>query len=289
MILRKKLLSLINRFGQAIPKRIQRRIADFPGILKLFEKLSNNELMEIPTPEGFSLVINPLFHYNLVHSGDLRDYEPGIRKVILKFTRPGMVAYDIGANVGIFSFLFASIVGDEGFVYSFEPEENNYSCLEKSLKKHAEKNIILDKRAVGKSEGTENFDRRGGAFSGRLVGDALYESTGNIRIVETVSLDYVVKVQGYRIPDILKIDVEGNEGMVMEGMKNILNDHDPMVICELHSHLGESSEQVTDLLSFYGYSIFDVNDALTDNYRNETASNTSEDRHIIAIKRPKKK
>ena len=93
--LRKTLLTFINRIGQSLPKRVQRRIADFPGILKIFERLSNGELVEIPTSEGHSLLINPLFHSNLIRFGDLRDYEPEIRKIILKFTKPGMVAYDI--------------------------------------------------------------------------------------------------------------------------------------------------------------------------------------------------
>jgi len=114
--LRNLLLSAINRVGQAIPKRFQRRIAYFPGILAVFEYLSSYDLVEISTPEGGTIVINPLFHSNLTHSCDLGGYEPEIRKIIWKFTKPGMVAYDIGANVGVFSFLFASIVGEDGMV-----------------------------------------------------------------------------------------------------------------------------------------------------------------------------
>ena len=283
--LRKVLLIFINYVGQVVPKRVQRYIADFPGVLKFFEKLSNGKLVEISTPEGCRLVINPLFHSNLISSGDLRDYEPEIRKIIVKFTKPGMAAYDIGANVGVFSFLFSSIVGDDGIVYAFEPEKNNYTCFEEAMGKHHTKNIILDKRAVGISSGTEKFDRRGGAFSGRLVGNALYKTTGNMKTVETISIDYVVKEQGYRVPDILKIDVEGNEGMVLEGMKNILDTHSPIIICELHTHLGETTNQVTSLLYSYGYTIFNVKDALTENGFDETVLNASMGRHIIAIKR----
>ena len=282
--LRKILLTSINRVGQAIPKRLQRRIADSPGALKFFEKLSHNDLIEVTAPEGGSIFINPLFHSNLVHSGELSKYEPEIRKAILKFSKPGMVAYDIGANVGIFSFLFASIVGEDGMVYSFEPEEINYTCFAKSLEKHDQKNIVLDKRAVGRRKSTESFDRRGGAFSGRLVGNGLYKTTGNITTVDTVSIDYVVKEEGYRVPDILKIDVEGNEYMVLEGMKNILETCGPIVICELHTHLGESAGQVTDLLSCCGYTISDVKNALTENSTGKTTSKAAVERHIIAVK-----
>jgi FkbM family methyltransferase len=282
--LRKVLLSFINQIGQSIPKQLQRIIADFPGVLKCFEKLSCGELVDIPTPEGYRLVINPLFHSNLIRSGDLRNYEPEIRKAIMEFTKEGMAAYDIGANVGIFSFLFASIVGDNGIVYAFEPEENNYTCFEQSLRINNNKNVILDKRAVGESKNTEKFDRRGGAFSGRLIGSASYNTTHNIKEVETVSIDYVVYEEGYRIPDILKIDVEGNEGMVLAGMKNVLESHSPIVICELHTHLGESTDQVTDILYPPGYTISNVNDTLNNIDSTKAASNGPTGRHIVAVK-----
>jgi len=195
-----------------------------------------------------------------------------------------MVAYDIGANVGIFSFLFASLVGDGGIVYAFEPESNNYTCLSKSLTINKYKNIILDNRAVGKSKSKGKFDRRGGAFSGRLIGDAIYNTTENIEIVETVNIDYLVDEGGYRVPDILKIDVEGNEGMVLEGMKTVLNSYSPIIICELHTHLGESSDKVINLLSSYGYTISNLIDVINENDLNSTNSNILTERHIVAFK-----
>ena len=145
-------LSIINRIGRIIPKRVQRFIADSPGALKLFEKLSSGEFTKVKTPEGYQLVLNPLMHSNLIRSGNLLHYEPEIRKAIQKFTKPGMTAYDVGANVGIFSFLFASIVTEDGQVFAFEPEKNNTICLERSIQINSIDNLTLDNRAVGKSE-----------------------------------------------------------------------------------------------------------------------------------------
>jgi len=280
----KALLSFVNGVGKMLPASVVRRIADFPGVLKLLQSLSSNQLVEIKTPEGRDLLVNPLFHSNLCRSGSLLDYEPEMRKVLTAFTKPGMVAYDIGANVGVFSFLFESAVGADGVVYAFEPERNNYNCLEKSLEKDNNRNIILDKRAVGKSQGTEQFDRRGGAFSGRLIGDAHYNTTDNIETVETVSVDYLVEEEGYRVPDIMKIDVEGNEGMVLEGMKNILTNFSPIIICELHTHLGESGEKVIALLSSYGYKVSDLSSALNGGDVNLTTSNVAAEIHVVAVK-----
>ncbi len=276
--------TIINRIGNMLPKKIQRYIADSPGILKCFEKLSKNNSMEFITPEGDVLVMNSLFHYSMIQSGNLSDYEPEVRNAIVKLTKPGMVAYDVGANIGVFSFLFASIVGENGIVYSFEPEENNYSCFEKSLEKYNKKNIVLNKTAVGKSIGTAKFDRLGGAFSGRIIADGSYAVTKNIKKVETINIDYLVQKKEYRIPDIIKIDVEGNENLVLQGMTNVLKEYSPIIICELHGHLGDSVESLLGLLTSFGYTISNIKDTFNDNHVNTELSNTHIGRHIIARK-----
>ena len=38
-------------------------------------------------------------------------------------------------------------------------------------------------------------------------------------------------------------------------MTDLLNTHGPVIICELHTHLGETSDDVTSLLSSCGYTI----------------------------------
>lgn len=277
-------LSFLNRLVRRVPRGVKRGIADFPGVLGLFERFYGKDLAEIRTPEGFRLAVNPWFHSNLVAAGDLGAYEPETRGAILRLTRPGMTAYDIGANVGIFSFLFASIVKD-GTVYAFEPERNNYLYFEKSLAMNGARNIVLDRRAIGRATETARFDRRGGAFSGRLVGDRPgYKPTRNIARVETVSVDFLVAEEGYRAPDIVKIDVEGNEYMVLEGMRNILMTHGPIIICELHTHLGEKSERVLELLHDCGYAVSPVGSSTTTEKRDSAPAELSRETHITAIK-----
>ena len=283
--IRNLFLAIINRLGHAIPKKIQRRIADYPGVLLFFERLSQGGQVEIKTPEGHSLVINQLFHSSIIETGDLSGYEPEIRKSILKLTKPGMVAYDIGANIGIFSFLFSSIVGNDGIVYAFEPEKNNYICFQKSLELNKCKNIHFDKRAIGNTKGVGQFDRRGGAFSGRLVGEsATYNPTNNIQQIDIINIDQLVKNEGFRLPDIMKIDVEGNEAMVLEGMKNVLSEHNPIIICELHTHLGEPSEYVLNMLSEFGYSFSSTTAVLENKSGAENQADMSRERHIVAVK-----
>lgn len=52
---------------------------------------------------------------------DYRKYEPAEQAVLRRLVRPGAVVYDIGASLGFYSALFASLVGSNGRVVSFEP------------------------------------------------------------------------------------------------------------------------------------------------------------------------
>ena len=261
--MKRLIFGLINHLGERLPKRVQRVIADFPGILTLLEKLSSGAVEDIVTPEGHTLEINTLFHSNLVKNASLAGYAADMRRAITRLTQPGFTAYDIGANVGVFSFLFLSLVGKQGHVYAFEPEPNNSDCLGHSIVKSSVENITLDKRAIGEKVETAMFDRRGGAFSGRLIiNSAKYNPTYNIIEVKTTTLDKLVSEENYRSPDIVKIDVEGNETLVLSGMTHIFEKNPPIIICELHSHLGDSVDEVAAILKKYNYHIYAIADFL---------------------------
>jgi FkbM family methyltransferase len=283
--MKKILLRTINLVGAALPKSLQRFIVDFPGVLGLLQRLGHNAGDEVVSPEGFRLSINPLFHSNLVQRGGLADYEPEMRAAIRLVTRPGWCAYDVGANVGVFSFLFASLVGESGKVYAFEPEPNNYECLALSVSQNSATNIITDNRALGAISQKELFDRRGGAFSGRLVGtEGTHTPTGNVIQVETTSIDSLIENEGYQAPDVLKIDVEGNEGLVLEGMQTTLELHSPVIICELHSHLGDSVEDVHQLLRSHNYIAYSISDYLRNERAAKALASLGGVRHIVAVK-----
>jgi len=279
------LFKLINRAGAILPKRVQRFIADFPGVLQLLGKLSRNSHTQVRTPEGTSLFINPLFHSNLAKKDELTNYEPALREAIIRLTQTDFTAYDVGANVGVFSFLFSSCVGPQGRVYAFEPEKNNYICLERSIEANNDKNIVLDKRAVGDKSAVLKFDRRGGAFSGRLIGNSSgYATTDNIVDVSVTTIDVAVYDQGYQEPDIVKIDVEGNEALVLAGMSRILDERPPIIICELHSHLGDAVEKVGELLRDRSYRLYEINRFVKTSPENlSEVSSLNGVHHVVAI------
>ena len=56
-------------------------------------------------------------------------WEPYETSLLLRLLQPGDVFVDVGANIGYFSVLAASLVGEQGAVFSFEPDPNNYRLL----------------------------------------------------------------------------------------------------------------------------------------------------------------
>ena len=281
---RKDILALANRLGSVMPKRFQRSISDFPGVLRILEKISAGRYVEVTSPEHYRIVLNPLFHSNLVSAGNLDAYEPELRRVVTELTRPSMVAYDIGANVGVFTFLLARLVGSSGAVYAFEPEGNNFTCLQRSVQLNGTSNVRVDKRAIGQNSGTALFDRRGGAFSGRLVGDNTnYQRSANLTAVQTASIDDLIRKEGFAPPDIVKIDVEGNEALVLAGMRDTLTSHSPIIVCELHKHLGESAGAVQTILRECGYSVYSVKDvANMKDHGCVSLADLSQETHVVA-------
>ncbi|MEO0621276.1 MAG: FkbM family methyltransferase [Pseudomonadota bacterium] len=75
----------------------------------------------------------------------------------------------MGANIGVFSFLAAERVGPAGAIIAFEPEPKNIACFQRTLSGVA-RAVTLQQVAVGATDGTMRFDRRGGACIGSAGG-----------------------------------------------------------------------------------------------------------------------
>ena len=81
------------------------------------------------------------------------DYERDVPTAILALAKPGMVAYDIGANIGYHSLLLATLAGTAGKVFSFEPLPSNVDWLRHNLLLNADLNKELIPKAVSNHVG----------------------------------------------------------------------------------------------------------------------------------------
>jgi FkbM family methyltransferase len=167
--------------------------------------------------------------------------EADVEEVFLDLLKPGDVVYDIGANIGWFSMLAARRVGPDGAVYAFEPSLANAVYLRMNAATNGFDNVVVVPAAVDDRDGWGRFTEDS-SLEGHLSSDG--ES-----LVPLLSLDAWPEAAGCRPPDLLKIDVEGAEVGVLEGMRGLLSAVRPALIIELH----ETGAEVGEVLRDAGY------------------------------------
>lgn len=137
------------------------------------------------------------------------DHQCALRRLVA----PGMVAYDIGANVGFYTLALARLVTPSGQVYAFEPDARNAHLLRRHLKINAIENVTVVQIAVSSGSGLVAFE--GERDQARIARQGRY-------IVPSISLDEFM-AQGNPFPSFIKMDVEGAEAMVLDGASSILS------------------------------------------------------------------
>jgi FkbM family methyltransferase len=131
----------------------------------------------------------------------------------------GDVVFDIGANLGAYSLLFAQWVGPAGRVYAFEPAPEARCGLERHVRlNHCSDRVTISGDAVSAARGLAQFRAAGPQGDNRLVtaGD------GGAGIpVPTTSIDEFCSVHSLA-PSLIKIDVEGAEIDVLKGARRTI-------------------------------------------------------------------
>jgi FkbM family methyltransferase len=151
---------------------------------------------------------------------------PFALKVLDDLLRPGMVVADVGANVGRYSLRAAQLVGPTGRVYALEPDAPNAAALRKTIADSGLRGIELLEAAAGDIDGmVELF------LCEEHRGDHRTYPTGDARravAVRSVRLDTLLG--DAPSVDLVKIDVQGAEYRVLQGMSSLLARHRRLTI-----------------------------------------------------------
>jgi FkbM family methyltransferase len=150
--------------------------------------------------------------------------------------RPGDYIVDIGAHLGYYTFQFSRLVGAKGKVIAVEPVSKFNSILQKIIQQKKYDNIILHKVALGgKGEFVEigiprvNNQKKFGYARIRELSEWLeYEETEKVKNVSGNEL-----LGNLPQLDFIKCDVEGAEVPVFTSMLQVLEQHKPVLLCEL--------------------------------------------------------
>lgn len=180
--------------------------------------------------------------------------EPAVQEELQRALRPGMVFYDVGANVGFLTLIAARLVGAAGRVVAFEPLAANVQLLERNLELNATGNVSVVARALSAAPGRLRMTVPESSDSGtQAFLDPAADANGPE--VEVSTLDGVIDELGLRPPDLVKIDVEGAELDVVIGMSETLRTVSPRLLIEIHDHREDPRREtaIRDLLVPLGY------------------------------------
>lgn len=139
-----------------------------------------------------------------------------------RYIQPGMFVVDVGAYVGYHTVRFARLVGESGKVVAFEPYSLSFEVLNRNIQRAKLTNVVLERKAVGNQMGMLQLH-----VSASWTGNSLMLVEGKHfreEQVEVITLDSYFHNDDRAILDLVKIDVEGAELAVLQGMKSLIAD-----------------------------------------------------------------
>lgn len=197
-----------------------------------------------------------------------RHYDLANFTAVAHFVKPDHVCFDIGANIGVYSVVFAGLTGSARNVHAFEPVDHIREKLMANAKLNGFGAIHMNAFALGAETGSlEMFQVKSGRFRG---GTSTFIRNENIsalgddefitRNVEIRTLDrYAADSELVRV-DFLKIDVEGFEFFVLEGATRTVARFHPVILLEYdetrHGRQGHG-EKLRAFLDGHGYQAYE--------------------------------
>jgi FkbM family methyltransferase len=200
----------------------------------------------IPTPYGILLTppISP-------RAQMLGIYETPASKILEKELKDARLFIDVGAHVGYYT-LLASKMAKE--IISIEPNPFNYKLLKFNLRINKINNVYALNIAAS------NYNGETGIFIPKLKGKIATDQSkldNNISKIKirVVKLDDLLLKIG-KNPDVIKIDVEGSEMQVLEGLQETLRKGVKCLMIEVHSE--ENKAKAISFLKTLGYKVTQV-------------------------------
>ena len=158
--------------------------------------------------------------------------EPEFMDIITEELTEGMVAFDLGANIGYITLIMADKVGESGHVYAVEPNPRNFAILNKNIQmNNYSERISTYQQAISNKNGTCSFFLSSSSNLGSLSATNNTKESIDVK-VQTGDTFLSDKLQ----PDFIKMDIEGAEVEAIEGMLKTLEKKRGVVKILMETH-----------------------------------------------------
>src|SRR5215218_675539 len=190
-------------------------------------------------------------------------WEPNLTHWVRSRLRPGDVFIDVGANIGYFSLLASRLVGDGGAIVAVEALPETFQRLQRNIELNRASNVRAVNAAAGARRGKVRLYRGPASNRGETT---TAESSGfqpDIE-VECLPLAEILTPEEARRARIIKIDVEGAEWEVVEGMLPLLGSCRPdlEIMVEINPKYagpqGRRPEEILEAFAPFGFRPFRI-------------------------------
>lgn len=149
--------------------------------------------------------------------------------------RPGMVVLDVGANLGLYTVVAARLAGPAGRVIAFEPDAENVALLRRNVEANGLATVVCERIALSDREGDVSLhvspDNKGEHTILPGVLDGATTAT-----VRATTVDRYLAAHGIARLDLVKVDIQGAEPIVLDGMGDTLRRDRPVLFLEFYPH-----------------------------------------------------
>jgi len=202
-------------------------------LLKLRSLEKNNE--KIITVNGYKISVIP---DDPGISSELRIFnvhEPITTHITLQELKKDMTCLDIGSNIGYYVLMESKAVGDKGMVIAIEPSPKNFQQMKKSLELEKTSNVDAYNFAAGEEDGESDFLIHERSNCSKIIpkGEPLPEFANVIKI-PLKKIDSFIEDKKLNRLDFIRMDIEGYEIKLFEGLWNTLRKFKPMIQMEFH-------------------------------------------------------
>ena len=227
----------------------------------IIEKLSRDHIVRRSMPAdlgGGPILVSPDAMLKLWRR-NVERCDPDLFAAARRLIKSGMRVWDIGANVGLFTFAAQHLAGSAGHVVAVEADQWLASLLQRShaIRRDAGAPVDIVCAAVSDALALARFNIAARGRAANALEGTGSSQMGGVRetlIVPCLTLDMILERFGR--PDVIKMDIEGAEGKALAAAGSALATH-PVLILEVS---GTNAEMVSSLLIGLGYRLYDIGD-----------------------------
>lgn len=187
--------------------------------------------------------------------------EDDMKYIINNKIKLGMNIIDCGSNIGFYPLFERKLVGSNGKIYSFEPDQRNFNLLNKNIGLFDKsKNTFIYKQGLAEKKSIKNFIITNESNLNTISTGNDYKFLSKYKIndiseITCTSIDEFILDNEIKKIDFIRMDIEGYEVEVLKGMKKTLNTMKPSILIETHPHFYDDERSFKSQLQY----LFNIN------------------------------